>query len=160
MIPQSLNIYNYEVSTSFLVLLLAGAVGMVVYWHEIKRDGFDPEKAIDLFLISILSAILISRITFATTHSFNFNRMFFHTINFWRPGYDVLALFIGLIFLCIFFQNRGSGQFLEYPIFFLYPFYLQQVLFYLAGILGNKTFCICMEVFTILFCAFRYLSFA
>lgn len=98
MISQHINIYGYQIATISIILLLAAIVSLFVYWYETRRDGFDEERALDLFLISLFSGVVLGRFTFGVLESFPIRDLLMHILRFWTSGFDAIGLFIGLVF--------------------------------------------------------------
>lgn len=71
---------------------------MFVYWYENRKDGFDEERALDLFIVSIFSGVVLSRFTYAVLESFGLVDLLKHVFYFWHSGFDPLGLAIGLLF--------------------------------------------------------------
>ncbi len=68
-----------------------------VVWSEGKTDGFDEEKLFDLILVSIVSAILFSRIFFANKLSASAEDFFGRVYRIWEPGYNRLGALVGFL---------------------------------------------------------------
>ncbi len=87
--PQNISIRIPYIDTSNPLLLLIPVIVIIlyVYWNETRRDGFDEEKALDLFLSVLFSSLVFSRFLFATTNAYNIKAAFYHTIRFWTDGF-------------------------------------------------------------------------
>lgn len=104
-IPQYLNLFGYSVASIFLILLLATFVTLFVYWNETRRDGFDEEHALDLFIFSLFTALIMSRFAFAVFEDLPFREILPHILRFWEYGFDPVGLVIGLFFPIVFFTR-------------------------------------------------------
>jgi DnaK suppressor protein len=59
MLPQTISIFSNTFSTYIIFGVLAVLAGLVVYWNEIRRDGFDEEGAFDLIFLCVGVGVLV-----------------------------------------------------------------------------------------------------
>lgn len=72
-------------------------VTLFVFWHEMRRDGFDEERAFDLFLVSLISAIVAGRFIEGMFMGYRSAFLLMHVARFWTPGINLIAFI--LVFL-------------------------------------------------------------
>lgn len=104
-LPQSIEIFGQQIASIFFILLASVFVSSIIYWYETRRDGFDEEKAIDLFIVCVLSGVLLSRLTNGALRSLPLEGLVIHIARFWTPGFDPIGLVIGLLFPVYFFTQ-------------------------------------------------------
>jgi hypothetical protein len=96
-LPAQFNILNLSIQTFGLFLLFGFVLLAFIVWKEGKNDGFDEERLFDLLLLSMLSAVLLSR-AFYATNNVTSGRAFFEQIyKVWLPGYNLYGALFGLL---------------------------------------------------------------
>ena len=91
-VVQDIKIYTFGFFLAFGALLAA-----FVFWQEGRRDGFDEEKLLDLYLISLVFGIFTSRIAFALAKGFPVSAVLSHAVRFWTDGTNIAAGVLGFL---------------------------------------------------------------
>ncbi|MFA6981417.1 MAG: prolipoprotein diacylglyceryl transferase family protein [Patescibacteria group bacterium] len=88
---------GYKIHTIGIFLTLAFFMSLFVLWQEGRKDGFGEEKLFDLFVVSLFSSLVFSRVFYAFDNRLGFYGTYYNVIRFWTPGFSSLGALIGFI---------------------------------------------------------------
>lgn len=78
-------------------VILAFILSLFVVWKEGRKDGFSQEKLFDNYLLTLLIALLFSRIFFGLQSRFLFSAFVKHILYFWTPGLSLEGFIVGFV---------------------------------------------------------------
>lgn len=106
MYPVIASISGITISSFGLFLMLAFLGGFFAVWRIVRLYDIDPEKIIDLALLTFIGSIIGARIFFILTHLPQFNS-FLRMIDLLRsPGLSFWGGYLGGILMLVFFSKR------------------------------------------------------
>jgi DnaK suppressor protein len=105
-LPTYFVVHGYKIYTFGIFLFLGFVLVAFVVWQEGRNDGFDEEGLFDLFLISILVSLVVSRVFFSVQHHFSLRLTLLHAIRFWVPGFDVSGAILGFLMSVFYLTKR------------------------------------------------------
>ncbi len=107
-LPEVIHLFNLQINTFGIFLVVASFFSLFVFWQEGRKDGFDVEHLFDLFFISAIFSLLLSRVIFAVSGHYGWYGSFFHVTRFWTPGFNLWVLLFPFIAGTIFFAKRHN----------------------------------------------------
>lgn len=109
-ISQTIVIYSKQVDLILFIMLGAFFVSLLLFWNEARKDGFDEEKSLDLFIIINILSLLLSRFFYAVINNSNLSlsEISKHVIWFWSPGYEFASAFLVSVLVIYIFCKRWN----------------------------------------------------
>lgn len=105
-LPTYFVLYGYKIHTIGIFISLAFLLALFVFWQEGRKDGFSEEKLFDLFLVSVVSSLLVSRLQYAFIARMDLYGSFYHILNFWTPGFGSAGGLLGFVIPAFLLPNR------------------------------------------------------
>ncbi len=133
MIPSIIIIQNVQISTLAFFVIAASILALYEYWCEIRRDGFDEEKALDLFITVLLTAVLFSRFIYAVVEGYDLETTFWHVLRFWTAGFNIFGAVVGFIISVLFFTRLWKWSFYRISDIFSLAFSLALVVIFFGS---------------------------
>ncbi len=106
LLPEYFDIQSFRISTAAIFFGLSFFTALFVYWHETRRDGFEEERAFDLFIFLSIFSLIFSRIVDGLLSNIPVSALVFHVIYFWRDGYSIWGAIIGSMIPLFFLTKK------------------------------------------------------
>lgn len=92
-----LSLFGIQISIINIFVIAGLIFSLYAVWREGRKDGFSEERLFDNYIVSLLIALLFSRIFYAISARFLFVPFLQHVFYFWRPGLNFEGFLIGFI---------------------------------------------------------------
>ncbi len=102
-LESEITILGVDFYTQGLFLILGFIFSLYALWSEGQKDGFDEEALFDRYILSVLTALLLSRALYAYGARYLPLPLLGHVFRIWEPGFSLEGFILGMIFSAIFF---------------------------------------------------------
>jgi len=90
-------ILSTRIQTITIFIFFAVLFSLYAVWREGRKDGFDQEKIFDNYLVTLLIALVFSRVAYAIEARFLFWPFIQHIYTFWSAGLNLQGFIVGFL---------------------------------------------------------------